>query len=198
MVGRTLARDDDAGDPLTMSGPMPGGRRRIDRVLGADFLDGIADADLDELRARRDDAEQEEVDLSYVRRLIQGRIDIAQAERRRRTSGAEVSIVDQLADILSDDNPTTTGSGRHLDVEPSRADEHRRVVERVVADARISDSSALSDEQLEGVIKVLREHEEHVSVLRRKVQTVVDTLSESIGRQMATDAEASGLDMSEN
>lgn len=193
MAGRTLTRDDDAGDPLTMSGPMPGGRRRIDRVLGPDFLDGLADADLDDLRERRDDAEQEEVDLSYVRRLIQGRIDIAEAERRRRSSGGEGSIIDQLVDILTDDNATTTGSGRYLDAEPSRVDEHRRVVERVVADARISDVGALSDDQLSGVLKVLREHEEHVSGLRRKVQTVVDTLSEAIGRRMADEA---AVDMS--
>jgi hypothetical protein len=176
-----------------MSGPMPGGRRRIDRVLGTDFLQGLSEADLDDLRERRDDAEQEEVDLSYVRRLIQGRIDIAEAERRRRSSGGDGSIIDQLVDILTDENATTTGSGRYLDVEPSRVDEHRRVVERVVADARISDVSALSDDQLAGVLSVLREHEEHVSGLRRKVQTVVDTLSEAIGRRMADEA---AVDMS--
>jgi hypothetical protein len=178
-----------------MSGPIAGGRRRIDRVLGPDFLVGLDTADLDELRAKREDAEQEEVDLSYVRRLIQGRIDIAEAERRRRASGSEGSILDQLVDILTDDNASTTGSGRHLDVEPSRVAEHRRVVERVVSDARISDVSALTDDQLEGALRVLREHEEHASGLRRDVQTVVDTLSDAIGRRMAAQAEAAGLDM---
>jgi hypothetical protein len=178
-----------------MSGPIPGGRRRIDRVLAADFLVGLETASLDDLRDRRQDAEQEEVDLSYVRRLIQGRIDIAEAERRRRASGSEGSILDQLVDILTDENATTTGSGRHLDVEPSRVDEHRRVVERVVSDARMSDVGALTNDQLDGVLRVLREHEEHASVLRRRVQTVVDTLSDVIGRRMATEAAAAGLDM---
>ena len=178
-----------------MSGPIPGGRRRIDRVLGPDFLVGLDSASLDELRARREDAEQEEVDLSYVRRLIQGRIDIAEAERRRRASGAEGSILDQLVDILADDNATTRGSGRHLDVEPSRVDEHRRVVERVVSDARMADVGGLTDDQLDGVLRVLREHEEHASMLRVRVQTIVDTLSDTIGRRMAAEAEAAGLDM---
>ena len=178
-----------------MSGPIPGGRRRIDRVLGSYFLVGLESAPLEDLRERREDAEQEEVYLSYVRRLIQGRIDIAEAERRRRASGSTGSILDQLVEILTDDNATTTGSGRHLDVEPSRVDEHRRVVERVVSDARMSDVSVLSDDQLDGVLRVLREHEEHASTLRRQVQTVVDTLSDVIGRRLASDAQAAGLDM---
>ena len=179
-----------------MSGPIPGGRRRIDRVLAPDFLVGIENADLEVLRGKREDAEQEEVDLSYVRRLIQGRIDIAEAERRRRASGSEGSILDQLVQILTDENATTSGSGRHLDVDPSRLDEHRRVVERVVHDARISDVGALNDDQLAGALRVLREHEEHVSGLRRQVQTIVDVLSEQIGRRMVADAEAAGLDLS--
>jgi hypothetical protein len=176
---------------------MPGGRRRIDRVLGDGFLDDLASASLDELRDKRLDAEQEEVDLSYVRRLIQGRVDIVEAERRRRASGGTGSIIDQLAEILSDSSPSTTGSGRHLDVEPSRVDEHRRVVERVVADARISDVTVLSDDQIDGVLRVLREHEETVSEWRRRVQTVVDTLSAEIGKRLAAQATAAGADLAD-
>ena len=74
-----------------MTAPMAGGRRRIDRVLAEDFLADLDSADLETLRAMRAEAEQEEVDLSYVRRLIQGRIDIADAERHRRVSGGEGS-----------------------------------------------------------------------------------------------------------
>ena len=72
-----------------MSGPIPGGRRRIDRVLGPDFLVGLDSASLDELRGRREDAEQEEVDLSYVRRLIQGEGDAEFCARPEFVSGAQ-------------------------------------------------------------------------------------------------------------
>jgi hypothetical protein len=41
---------------------------------------------LAELRALRRDAQQEEADLSYLRRLLQGRIDILQAELACRRS----------------------------------------------------------------------------------------------------------------
>ena len=51
-------------------------RGEADRVLAEDYLSGLAEAPLDEVRSLRDEAEQEEVDLSYIRRLIQGRMDI--------------------------------------------------------------------------------------------------------------------------
>jgi len=54
-----------------------GGRRRIDRVLAPGYLDGIESLDLEEVRIRRAEADQEEVDLSYARRLLQGPIRTA-------------------------------------------------------------------------------------------------------------------------
>ena len=65
-----------------MSEPIPGGRRRVDRVLGPGFLDDLDSLTLQELRERRHDAEQEDADLSYIRRLLQGRLDIIRAEMR--------------------------------------------------------------------------------------------------------------------
>ena len=50
--------------------PHEGGRRPIDFVLAPAFTDGVGDLDRDELRRRRHLAEQEEVDLSYARRLL--------------------------------------------------------------------------------------------------------------------------------
>jgi hypothetical protein len=67
-----------------MSEPIAGGRRRVDRVLGKGFLDDLEALSLQELRERRHDAEQEDADLSYIRRLLQGRLDIIRAERDRR------------------------------------------------------------------------------------------------------------------
>lgn len=46
--------------------------------------------DLAALRALRRDAQREEADLSYLRRMLHGRIDILQAELRRRGAPGEV------------------------------------------------------------------------------------------------------------
>ena len=74
-----------------MSEFMAGGRRRVDRVLAPDYLVGLSQLSLEEVRARRAEAEQEEVDLSYARRLLQGRVDILRAEQDYRATDGGIS-----------------------------------------------------------------------------------------------------------
>jgi len=160
----------------------PGGRRRIDRVLAPDYTDGLDQLGLADVRARRDEAAQEETDLSYLRRLLHARIDIVRAEQRRRASGDPVSVVEQLAEILADNAVGTApaGSGRHQTVEPSRAEAHRRHVEALVSDADLSDVPTLADERLELALTTYIAEENSVSRRRREVQQVMDRLNEHI------------------
>jgi hypothetical protein len=166
-------------------GPKAGGRRRIDRVLADDYLDGIVDLPLVDVRARRADAEQEEADLSYVRRLLQGRMDIVRAELSRRSDGGgQGSLVDQLASILADGPPAPPhGMGRHVTVEPSRVDEHRRAVEQLIADVGISDVVSLGDSDLADALARVEEYERAVSRHRRRVQEVMDSCTAEIARR---------------
>jgi hypothetical protein len=179
-----------------MSEFMAGGRRRVDRVLAPDYLVGLSSLSLERVRARRAEAEQEETDLSYARRLLQGRIDILRAERNHRlTDGGtpreprtDVEIVGALARILADDGPRVDhGMGRYLgSVEPTRVGEHRREAERAVADVGSSDLVAMSDVTLVEAIERLGDIERRVSRTRRSVQAVVDSLTEEIARRYAT------------
>lgn len=158
----------------------PGGRRRIDRVLAPDYVADLERLDLTEVRARRDDAAQEETDLSYLRRILHARIDIVRAELRRRASGG-ASIVDQLATILADNAVgPAMGSGRHQNMEPSRAEAHRRHVEALVSDADLSDVANLPDERLALALRTYEAEEASVSTRRREVQVVMDLLNEQI------------------
>jgi hypothetical protein len=159
----------------------PGGRRRIDRVLAPGFLDGISERTLEDVRSLRDEAAQEETDLSYLRRLLHARIDIVQAERRRRIEGGS-PVVEDLATILSDGGarPTPAGHGRLQRLQPTRAESHRRYVEALVADVDLTDVGALSDERLEEALKAYSTEEQSVSMRRRQVQAVVDALNSEI------------------
>lgn len=163
-----------------------GKHRRIDRVLAEDYLDGLDKRPLEQVREMRRDAEQEEVDLSYLRRVLQGRLDILRAELARRSGDAGKSIVDSLAQILTDDAPAQSaprGLGRHATLEPSRADSHRRHVEQLIADVDLSNPAAHDDASLQRVLETL-EHEEHdVSTKRREVQTVMDACTAEIARR---------------
>lgn len=170
--------------------PQQTGRRSIDRILAPGFIDDVADLDLDELRERRHLAEQEEVDLSYARRMLQGRADLLRASQRRSVNGepagsrSDADLARDLAAALADNGPRTDhGLGRHLAVDPTRVGEHRRAVEQAVADLGASDPSSLDADGLARVIDQLSELEHGVSDNRRKVQHVMDTLSAEMARR---------------
>jgi hypothetical protein len=160
------------------------GNRRIDRVLAKDYLQGLQDLPLPEVRELRGEAEQEEVDLSYLRRMVQGRLDILRAELNRREGAGGEDLVQRLAVILADEpRAPARGLGRHTTVEPSRADSHRRYVEALVADVDLSDVTARSTDELAHALRTLSEEEQGLSAKRRAVQAVMDACSAEIARR---------------
>jgi hypothetical protein len=160
------------------------GTRRIDRVLAEDYLSEIGSVAISELRELRADAEQEEVDLSYIRRMVQGRLDVIRAELNRREGNGSGNLVEDLAAILADEpRAPARGLGRHVTAEPSRADSHRRYVEALVADVDLSDVTARSTDELAHAMRTLSEEEQSLSGKRRQVQTVMDACSAEITRR---------------
>ncbi len=172
----------------------PGGRRRLDHVLDPAFAEDLTSLEEADLRSRRDDAQQEEADLSYVRRLLQGRLDLLEAERAHRTgerpapgrgaAHSDAELAEALSRVLTDDSRSTRGIGRFLSVEPSRIGEHRREAELAVADVRTSAPGELTDEGLVDVITKLRGIEGRLSTTRRRVQQVEGRLTEELSRRL--------------
>lgn len=161
-------------------------RRRIDRVLAPSFLAGLADMPLTEVRSRRGAAEQEEVDLSYLRRLLQGRIDLVAAElaRRSSTGGERGSIVHEIPEVFTDRSRESSGTRtRHVTMEPSQSDEHRRFIDQLIDDVDLSDPAARTDDELGRALEIYRQAERDVSDQRRSVQGVMDAASADIGRR---------------
>jgi hypothetical protein len=160
-----------------------GGARRIDRVLAADFLADLRSRPLCEVRGLRNEAEQEESDHSYTRRLIHGRIDILRAEQRRR-SGAAGSIVEQLPKILAEGGRGAShGLGRRSAVEPTRFDAHDRYADALATDMRFSDLGERTDTELADILATLTAEEKFISTQRRAVQQVMDTCNAEIARR---------------
>ena len=167
--------------------PYPNGRRRIDLVLSEGYAAGLPDLPLDDLRGRRREAEQEEADLSYIRRMLQGRMDILRAELARRAAGGD-KIVDHLSAVLADTGRSDHGLGRYLRVEPSRVDEHRRLVEQVISDIGVSDVEGRTDDDLRGALARLEEFEQGVSEDRKQVQVVMDALTAEVAARYKSGA----------
>jgi hypothetical protein len=76
-------------------------------------LPDLATLSDDDLKTMIEELTQEENEVSYRRRLLQGRIDILRAERTARLKGKGVSDVDveALTDILSSRSAPTGDEG---------------------------------------------------------------------------------------
>jgi len=165
-----------------------GGKRRGDRVLGHDYLAHLEARDLADLRAMREEADQEEADLSYLRRLLQARLDLVQDEITRRRLGepAPTDMVAHLTAVLTDETrtrPASQGAGRHRVVEPTNAGEQRRAVEQLVSNDLLTNLPDASDGELTAALEQLRDEETAVSERRHAVQHVSDALGNEIGRR---------------
>jgi hypothetical protein len=163
--------------------------RRIDHIRAPGFLEALDDLSLDELRQRRDDCLAEREYLSLLRRLVQGRAEILKAEVERRGAGDEqVPLVERLAEILSGEpQGPARGEAVRIGVPEEEMLLARRRVERLVADAGISDPGALDDEALSGAVEVLAREEREVSEARGHVLAALDALQDELKRRYKDD-----------
>lgn len=169
--------------------------RRIDRVLAPEYLADLQQRPLVDVRALRDEAEQEETALSYLRRLLQGRIDILRAELARRAGAAAEDLITALPRILAE--PTRArprGMGRHLRVESSAGDDTQLLAGLLVDDVDLTDVGARTEAELGAAIDMLQAEERQQSDRRRAVQHVVDACSLEITRRYR-DGEAQVADL---
>jgi hypothetical protein len=78
---------------------------QVDVLLSTEFVEGIDQASVEEVRSKRDACQRAEVALSYVRRVLQGKLDLIEAEQERRAGGGlrdASALIDKLPEILAD------------------------------------------------------------------------------------------------
>ncbi|PHQ51629.1 hypothetical protein BLA24_12840 [Streptomyces cinnamoneus] len=142
---------------------------------------------LEDLRTLRRESRREEADLSYVRRLLQGRIDILRAELARRAAPAgpavERLLVDRLSEILADGPPAHRSSARHVTLGTPHGEEYRRLAEDMLAEVRLSDTAARTDQELRDGMARLVAYERQVSVRRRGLQRMTDDCGAEMTRR---------------
>jgi hypothetical protein len=167
------------------------GNRRIDRIRDPGYLQGLDGLSLEDLRARRDECMAEREYLSLLRRLVQGRAEILKAELDARGGGEDAGpLVDRLAEILGGDESrsgASRGEALKIGVPEDELSLARRSVEKLVADAGISDPSSLDDERLAEAVETLVNQETRVSESRAAVIVVLDTLQDELKRRYKED-----------
>jgi hypothetical protein len=162
------------------AGIVMAGRRRIDRVTADDYLHGLAEHPLADLRGMRDECREEETALSYSRRMLQARLDLARAEASRREEpNADGDLSGAVASTLAD-QPTGRGSARATGFYDPQANRGRRAGDELVGDASLGQLPDLEDAELGQLIERLEAEERRVSELRRTVLDHLDRLQDEL------------------
>jgi hypothetical protein len=161
-----------------------------DRLLDPDLLDGLATRPIDEVRTLRAECVDVETGLSYLRRMVQGPLDIVHREQARRTSGAEgdlATIVDELPDLLAE-HTRTAGVGRlSQTLEPTALDPALEAeLNALVGGGRVATVTEMSDADLEELAAGLTAFERKVSEQRHAFFERIDALQAELTRRYRT------------
>lgn len=174
----------------------------LQRLLNPTLLAEIGDKGMERLRSIRTELSQAEGDVSLVRRVTQGRLDIVGHEVERRqggdgaTSAADPSsLLFEMPDILTDavdGGSPSSGAGRPVPVlEPGKvALSMIETLDAVASPSQLSGLDQVADAGLADLFGGLREFELELSSIRRQLHDRIDAIQDEIARRYR-DGEAS-------
>lgn len=175
----------------------------LQRLLAADLLADFGTKPLDRLRNIRVELTAAEGDVSFVRRVTQGRLDIVGHEVDRRSGAdtgsanddAAATLLFDMPDILTDaaSQPARGGAGgRAVPVlEPGQlALSMVEELDEIASPSQLSGIQAVEQAELADLFGALREFEVELSSFRRELHDRIDTIQDEIARRYR-DGEAS-------
>ena len=159
----------------------------LDRLLAADYLGDVTTLDTDDLKAKRAEGQDVEGKLSFLRRLVQGRLDIVSSERVRRANGEGASdladLVERLPQILAD-KVRAPGPGRMpTNLVPPEDDDLTAELDSVSGPDVLGSLPEMSDQELGQLSTDLEALEQRVSAQRKAVFGVIDTVQAELARR---------------
>ncbi|MFE7558955.1 ABC transporter substrate-binding protein [Kitasatospora sp. NPDC057500] len=145
---------------------------------------------LDQLRILRRETLEQEADLSYLRRLLHGRMDILLAELDRRPGARPAdptepagALLERLPAILTDTPSTVRRSARHVTLGPPRGQQSQLEADALMGDVQLADLAAHPAEELLAALERLRSHEREVSGRRQRLLRTADGCNAEITRR---------------
>ncbi len=173
--------------------------RTLERVLHVGYLAELDALALEALRQKRNEAQRLEDASSYLRRLVQGRLDVIGLEIRARVSDERTdvsAIVEQLPQALAD-GVSRTATGRLIDASAPPEEQEEWATDRVnsvCGGVDLASVPELADDTLYALTDALNALERAVSTERRRLHDVIDALqAELVKRYKSGEAKVEGL-----
>ncbi len=159
----------------------------VDRLLAPGYTGDLGSMTMGDLRAKRNECQTVEVELSYLRRMAHGRLDVVYFDLTRRSEGRGAAgltdIVSNLSEILST-RIYAPDSGRLAAMLAPDLDEVTlEEMDSVAGADRLHMLPELSDEEVQAVADRLTALETEVSDKRRRLHDVIDRLHQEIVRR---------------
>jgi len=169
----------------------------VQRLLAAELIRDIATVPIEDLRAARADCSQVEGDISFVRRVVQGRLDMVGYELARRADRTErrspqseasaepVNILFDLPDVLTTGGATPLASQRHMaSHEPGTvAVDMASEVDSIISSEEMASLAILGDDRIGEITESLRAHEMDLSAMRRQLHERIDAIQGEVVRR---------------
>ncbi len=164
---------------------------QLDRIANPAYVADLTERPLEDIRAMRTECQEIENALSYVRRMVQGRLDIVGGEfkhRREGGSGGDVhDLLHRLPEFLIDGGGNrSSGTPRPPQSDVSSADvigHFEAGLERVMPASDLSRLAERDDNQLARMVEALEDFENDVSQRRHDLHTRIDQLQAEITRR---------------
>ena len=165
---------------------------RLDQILAEDHTADLSGLDIAEVRRRRAECQEIETGLSYLRRLVQGRLDVVTAEQARRAEGGGSGddledLIARLPELLAE-STRNPGTGRlpqsigEVTVDDDLSDE----LDEIISHGHLTDIGELDDDALSSARDELVEFEHRVSGLRRAMFDRIDAFETELTRRYRT------------
>jgi len=162
----------------------------FERISEPDYLEGLTSRPLGDLRTMRAECQTVEDAVSFLRRLVQGHLDIVRFEQERRSAGQPAdlaALVAGLPRLLSEH--VVGGSTGRLPGLPAPADPALTEELDAICDAsRLAHLPDLDDADLAVLVTDLSALEDVVSARRQVVFRRLDALAAELTRRYRTGA----------
>lgn len=169
----------------------------LERLLAKDLLPDITAVPLSDLRDLRVDCSGAEGDVSFVRRVAQGRLDIVGHEARRRAGAVDgepelSDLLFDMPDLMADGGSGGAPSGRSVAIQAPGAVAQALIdqLDATVTANQLGSLGQLDDGNLTTLVDRLRDFEVELSTVRRRLHERIDSIQGEIARRYR-DGEAS-------